>query len=293
MLHLLRDVKGLAVTACDEEVGRVRDVLFDEATFGIRYFVVRTGWWLSASEILIIPAAVKNVSMESGTLVTMLDKKQIGESPPLTSNPPISRQYEEILHRHYEWSPYWGAALDPFYGIIPPSPRIAWHSLSEETRKSMEKLRNGDSRLESALEVDGYKLACLEGDFGHICDFLADEVSWRMKYLVVKAGNWLLGRKVVIDCALVQDIEWLDSTVHVSLSRKDLEKSPSYDPRVVDAAYERALSAENQKIVESWGKVQSQELARGGNKTSRDGGGNSPRPPQWRTRNGSFERNII
>ena len=44
----------------------------------------------------------------------------------------------------------------------------------------------------------GYKMAAMDGKIGKLEDFYFDDQVWIIVYLIVKTGNWLSGRKVLI-----------------------------------------------------------------------------------------------
>ena len=59
-LHRLENLSGYHLQANDGEIGKVRQVYFDDERWIVRYFVVRTGSWLSRREVLVTPS-VRNM----------------------------------------------------------------------------------------------------------------------------------------------------------------------------------------------------------------------------------------
>ncbi|MBE9080437.1 PRC-barrel domain-containing protein [Romeria aff. gracilis LEGE 07310] len=51
--------------------------------------------------------------------------------------------------------------------------------------------------LRSAETLRGYKIHASDGEIGKVDQFLFDDESWTIRYLVVNTGNWLLERLVV------------------------------------------------------------------------------------------------
>jgi hypothetical protein len=49
-------------------------------------------------------------------------------------------------------------------------------------------------RNESA--IDGYAIAASDGKIGTVSDFLFDDASWLVRWLVVDTGNWLSGASI-------------------------------------------------------------------------------------------------
>ncbi len=88
-----------------------------------------------------------------------------------------------------------------------------------------------DAHLRSAREVIGYNIHATNGEIGHVDDLLLEEESDRLHYLVVDTRNWLPGDKVLVAVDWVREINWLESAVHVGITRDQVEGSPLYDAR--------------------------------------------------------------
>jgi hypothetical protein len=52
--------------------------------------------------------------------------------------------------------------------------------------------------LHSVKHLYGDKLGALDGDIRHVKDFLFDDQSGLVRYLVADTGGWLSGRQVLI-----------------------------------------------------------------------------------------------
>jgi len=52
--------------------------------------------------------------------------------------------------------------------------------------------------LWDAAAIKGYTIAGSDGPLGTVSDFLFDDASWKMRWLVVDVGRWLSGRNVLI-----------------------------------------------------------------------------------------------
>ena len=44
----------------------------------------------------------------------------------------------------------------------------------------------------------GYHILATDGEIGHVDDFLVDDVSWRIRYLMIDTSNWIGGRTVLV-----------------------------------------------------------------------------------------------
>ena len=60
-LRSVNEVTGYRVHAVDGEIGEIENLMFDDADWSVRYFVVDTrNWWLG-QHVLIPPLAVKTI----------------------------------------------------------------------------------------------------------------------------------------------------------------------------------------------------------------------------------------
>ena len=52
--------------------------------------------------------------------------------------------------------------------------------------------------LEVGSALKGYAIEASDGRIGTVDDFLFDDRTWKIRWLVVDTGRWLTGRKVLI-----------------------------------------------------------------------------------------------
>jgi hypothetical protein len=76
----------------------------------------------------------------------------------------------------------------------------------------------------SALK--GFAIDATDGGFGTVVDFLFDEVSWKVRWLVVDCGTWRDGHKVLIHPSAVSSIDFEDECFEVNLTKAQIEASP-------------------------------------------------------------------
>jgi hypothetical protein len=77
-----------------------------------------------------------------------------------------------------------------------------------------------DRHLRSTDEVTGYHLAALDGEIGHVDDFIIDDETWAIRYLVVATKNWWPGKKVLISPKWIESVSWEEREVAIGLSRE-------------------------------------------------------------------------
>jgi hypothetical protein len=162
------------------------------------------------------------VDQDGEMITTNLTRKQIEDSPPADSDEPVSRQFEVNYHEYYGWPAYWLGG--PYaWGPYPyPYPAPADEGAKEAEEKSR------DSHLRSMREVDGYRVGAMDGDIGHIADFVIDDKDWTIRYLVVDTRNWWPGKHVLMSPLWAERVSWEDRTVYVDLSRDIIKNAPAY-----------------------------------------------------------------
>ena len=107
MLYRAKQIKGYKIGATDGDIGSVKDILFDDHVWTVRYLVAETGMWLLQRPVLISPHSLKEVRTGTEEIVTDLSRKQVEDSPLLETDLPVSRQYERTYYAYYGWPAYW------------------------------------------------------------------------------------------------------------------------------------------------------------------------------------------
>jgi hypothetical protein len=185
MLRSLKDLRGFAIGATDGDIGRVEALYFDDVSFTVRHLVVDAGGWLGGRKVLISPRALRDIDWAGRRLDAALTKAQVEESPAIDTDRPVSRQQEIEYYRYYGYPSYrsgpylWGG-----YPFPVTSPGRAT-TLEQERRWEWGAGENGDPHLRSSAAVIGYHIAAADGDIGHVEDFLVDDETWSIRYMVV------------------------------------------------------------------------------------------------------------
>lgn len=222
MLQSINNIIGYTIAAKNGNIGVAQDFLFDDDRWRVRYLVVDTGDWLPGRKVLIPPEYLGRPLYEGKMFPIQLSKEGIEASPPLETDKPVSKQYEAELRKHYTTS--------GFGGGVP-----AVYDSTDETKE-------GDSHLRSAREVVGYHIGALDGDIGHVEDFIVATDAWVLRYLVGDTRNWLPGRKVLVSVRWIDSIDWAHNRMAIDLTRDRIEGSPEYDPSTpINREYEERL----------------------------------------------------
>ncbi len=241
MLIRTSELEGYHLEARDGTIGKIKDFLFDDETWGVRYVVGDTGRWLPGRRVILSPSAAIAGALDRHKLPVNLTKEQVRRSPGIESDEPVSEQRQRDLHAYYGWPPYWGVGPYPMAGVLPP---VGGMLPPEAVASDLEPPKQaGDPHLRSINHVTGYKVHASDGVLGHIDDFLLGLDQWTIRALIVDTRNWLQGKRVVVSPATVDRVSWTNSEVAVHLSRDAIRESPEYQPdQALDPAFERRLA---------------------------------------------------
>ena len=241
MLTPFEQLHGYELAATDGEIGEVEEFYFDDQDWRIRYFVVATGPWLSGRYVLIAPGALREVDSQSAAIAVELTREQVRDSPPLDSDKPVSRQYEQQLHRHYNWDPNWVVPGAAGLGAHAPAVFAQQEALAEPAPTDQTEAE-GDPHLRSSAElVNRYAIHAQDGEIGRVYDFVIDDDGWRVRYIVVRTGVWL-GKDVLLAPEWIERISFDRSEVFVNLPRSAIQDAPVYDDTLpISRAFEQRL----------------------------------------------------
>ncbi|MFZ0545827.1 MAG: PRC-barrel domain-containing protein [Candidatus Promineifilaceae bacterium] len=248
MLRSIKELIHYKLKAIDGEIGQVNDFYFDEQSWTIRYLIADTGTWLTGRKVLIAPEALKQPEWAEEQFPVALKKEAIENSPSIEADKPVSRQHEIELSEFYGWSPYWRYwSQNPTMGtpilmtsVHPPTTKDIGVDPAGSINKIVE--THNDPYLRSINEVRGYHIQALDDEIGHIDDFIVNDETWRIQYMVIDTRNLLPGKKVLIAPTWVTSVEWEESLVTVELHKDTIKNSPEYDPdQPINRSYETVL----------------------------------------------------
>lgn len=256
MLQSLNNLKGHGISATDGDIGSVAQFFFDDENWTIRYLVVDTGNWLPGRHVLISPIALSGAYRAAEMLNVTLTKEQIQDSPDIDTDKPVSRQHETDYFTYYGYPPYWygggvwGAGAYPL-GLTVPAAGLAYpdrvgvatgYAGTGAATEAVRAEEQGDPHLRSTNEVIGYYIEAKDGDIGHVEDFIIDDASWAIRYMVVDTVNWWPGKKVLVAAQRIERVSWGESKLFVDLTREKIKQAPEYDPSVIGTSeYEHKL----------------------------------------------------
>jgi len=221
MLSTAKTLKGYHLAGRDGEIGKVKEFYFDDRYWTIRYLVADTGTWLASRQVLISPYGLGSVDKDSQDIAIALTKQQIENSPSLDSDKPVSRQFEDEYYGYYGWPAYWGGPYN--WGS---SPYIVRDRESRGGSPRGEKA--WDPHLRSTHDVSGHHVQAADGEIGHVEDFIIDDETWAIRYLIINTKNWWPGKHVLIAPQWIDRVSWSESKVFTRLTRETIQESPEY-----------------------------------------------------------------
>jgi hypothetical protein len=241
MLSSAKTLKGYTLNSLDGRIGKVKEFYFDDRHWTIRYLVADTGHWLTDRQVLISPYALLSVNREEQTLAVDLTKKQIEGSPSLNSDKPVSRQFEQSYYGYYGYPMYWGGLCCWGYYPYIERDRTQW-------KRSNQGEKTWDAHLRSTHAVSGYHIQAADGEIGHVGDFVIDDETWAIRYLIIATLNWWPGKQVLISPQWIERVSWDESKVFVNLPRETIKQAPEYDgSRPITRDYETILHQHHQR----------------------------------------------
>lgn len=243
MKRSLKEIIGYTVETTDGRKGKVKDFLFDEDNWIIRYIEADFGSFFKDKRILLPINVLIDLLWDSKIFLLNITEEDIDKSPTPQDRPTVSRKYEKELMKHYGLSTYWSTGyIHPTHtGISYPARpiNVPIKEVNEE-EISEEKL---DTKLRSFKEVKGYHVHAIDGNLGHVEDIIADDADWQLIYLILDTSNWRpWSKKVILLISWLEKISFKTREVSINLHTDVIKNAPEFDThKPVELAFEKAL----------------------------------------------------
>jgi sporulation protein YlmC with PRC-barrel domain len=246
MLQRLEKMLGADVVATDGSIGTLHDVLMDDETWTVRYVAVDTGLWLGRV-VLVSPISIDSPDWQDRRLPLRLTRAEIEKAPDPLSSPRFTRDEEREFAAYYGYPFYWGgsglwgwADRPNALTAAPPSGYVPASALEDEAATEVADAMT--TSVFSGRDIRGYHIHALDGEIGHVDDFIIDEDTWSLRYLQIDTSNWIGGKTVLLASRWIQRIDPADGKIHVEVTKERIENSPEFDPdQPVDRAFEERL----------------------------------------------------
>ena len=218
----LKSLCGYSISTGEGILGRVEEFYFDDQSWVVRYLGVALNQATQSKKILIATLIAGEPDGMLKRIPVSLSKDQLDSSPSIdTTNSFSGQQEQELL---CSWPVYWG---EGFYPGSFESPFFS--SMDKELNRVEENQRQKENpHLRSLSQVMDYYVHALDGDIGHLEDFIVLSEGWKIKSLVINTRNWLPSKRVLISAERIREIDEADFRVVVNLNREAIKKSPVY-----------------------------------------------------------------
>jgi uncharacterized protein YrrD len=235
MKRSINSLLGYTIKGTDGEIGKVEEFYFDDRTSTVRYMVVKTGGWFSGKKVLISPESFQRSEWESKIFSVNLTQEKIKNSPDIDTDKPVFRQQEELMRGYYSWPGYYGYGMYGygFWGLGMWGYPLVEESVGEKEMNKMNAKEHAhdNPHLRSTHEVIGYDIHATDGKIGEVEDFLVDDNTWKIDFMVIDTGHWFPGKKVLITPDKIKEIDWETGTVVINTTIGQVKDSPEYDPK--------------------------------------------------------------
>jgi hypothetical protein len=217
--------------------GNAKDMLFDQDTWIIRYLEVDFGNLFTDKKVLLPRFLLRDSFVTDKRFLLDVNKNDVDACPKPEQHLPISRKYEEELHRYYRLEYYWDqpnvTPVDPVIGPSYPF-RVPAGEVDEA---------HLGTNLRSFREVKGYTIHASDGKLGNLSDLILDDTNWRIVYAIINTGNWLnWRRKVLLNIGWIEKISYTNKEAVTNLTMDAIRNSPEYDPKMeINSQFEKSL----------------------------------------------------
>lgn len=222
MITSLEHLRNYHLSATDGDIGRVRDLLFEESTWTARWVVADTGNWLLGRKVILSPVSFHPPGPGEKQLRVDLNKEQIESAPHLDEDAPVSREAERTYFHHFHWPYYWaGGGL--WGGMAHPYTMSPNAEAGGELFAVPDEVDGDEEVLRSGHELTHYLLKNGEETLGYAEDLLLDTDDWSVKYLQFDTRHWFHGKTLQVSPDKITSVSWPDHTISVNVTRDELD----------------------------------------------------------------------
>lgn len=246
MKRSLNELIRYAIKANDGLKGTVKDFLFDEESWTIRYLEADLGIVFPGKKVLIPTIFLDNPDWEKAQFPVHLTKEAIKNCPEREAHLSVSRAYEEELNKYYNINAYW-----PVSKKTMSSPPMFNTSMAVPVPRRLTNEDDLDTNLRSFKEVFGYYLVFNDKNKGYIKDFIIDDETWQLVYIVVDIGHWYsISKEVMLAVSWMDSISYVDQTISINQNSSILKNAPGFDASSpVNVDYEKSIFDHYQKEI--------------------------------------------
>jgi hypothetical protein len=213
VFHHLSTLLGCPLITADGKRRAIRNFLFDDRSWQVRYLVVDAGKWFTP-RLVVVPTSAVNLPDWTGKIIrTHLTAQEISACPHAETVRPVSSQQKLAWNRHFGWrdkDPNWsGPSTIDF-------PRREFN-VSDHC---------GDPHLRRTRDLISYQVWTEDGYLGLLQGFLLGDGSWHIGYFLARTGDWIYGEKVLSSSSVV-GISWGQGRVLVESQSDTIRQEAS------------------------------------------------------------------
>ena len=194
MFHSIETLLEIPLATADGETRAIRNFLFDDRSWLVRFLVVDVGKWLAPRQV-VIPASAVDVPDWKGHIIRAhLTSAELLASPDAETIRPVSRQQQTAWAGHFGWGqgdPNWSGPSSADF------PRREFNVGGE----------GNDPHLRRTGDLISYQVWAKNGYLGLLEGFFLEDASWHIGYLLTRTGDWVCEEKVVPSSS-VAAISW-------------------------------------------------------------------------------------
>ena len=234
MSFTFSSIKGFTVEASEEALGLAEDLLFNDVTWRVRWLVVDIGSGPRGRLVLIHPTVIERIDWMGRSLRVCLTATEVGNSPDILLDEPVSRQIEYGQGNRSDWEPalghprfvagFWGGM-----GVQVSKARLEEEISMHKAIRGGGETDAGSPHLRSVDAVLGNDVHATDGPFGHVREVLVEDRSWTIGAVVVDTHHWWPGLRLAVPVSAVRDISWPHQEVRLGIDRDAAKGSPAWD----------------------------------------------------------------
>ena len=222
----LQDKIGYDIQTKDNLTGRLRDFIFDEDDWKLRYLDVDLGGIFFEKRILIPIELIKKEDWRNEKFSLNLKAKHLEHLPSLDDRMTISREYEAKLANHFEIDEYWSKR----FRVSKVKPET---SFSQPKRYKTLKEDEMESKLRSFKEIQNYHVYAQNGQTGRLKDLIVETKDWKILSQIIHITYNLGNEKdVMLAMKWVDEISYVEKGIALALDKREVHSAPEFDVHI-------------------------------------------------------------
>jgi sporulation protein YlmC with PRC-barrel domain len=231
MLLAAKDIFECKIFSDGGECGRVRDILFDDSTWIVRYVVLRTDFADSHVDLLLPHDTTYGIDPAARTMKYKGLCEDIKYLRPLDLDPPISRQQQLTRKAIRLFAPFYNFGQS--WGAVSMSTISEWYLRNSSSTVSQGRDHQEakyDPHLRSARKIIGYRVQALNGIIGRVTDIVINDTNHAIHSVIVEVRRWWKLARLILPVHYIRGISWATSRLAVGLDRKAVRVLKPYAP---------------------------------------------------------------